>query len=153
MWEKMNKNACFCNDFLHPFSQTPFSAKPALSAAEVSKNPESHITIELTDPIPIGLFLCGECLFDNVAGFLYTFVMSPTIFCVGNYRFYFFSREEERIHIHVVSPEGEAKFWVEPIVALVTYTGFSKRQLARLQRIVEEHKNEIVKAWRKHFKA
>jgi hypothetical protein len=100
-----------------------------------------------------GLFHCKESLFDKIAEFLYTFVMSPTIFRVGNYRFYFFSREEERIHIHVVSPEGEAKFWVEPIVALVTYTGFSKRQLARLQRIVEEHKNEIVKAWRKHFEA
>jgi hypothetical protein len=79
--------------------------------------------------------------------------MSPTIFRVGNYRFYFFSREEERIHIHVVSPDGEAKFWVEPIVALVTYTGFSKRQLGRLQKIVEEHKSEIVKAWKKHFEA
>lgn len=90
---------------------------------------------------------------DNILGFPYIFIMSPTIFRVGNYRFYFFSREEERIHIHVVSPDGEAKFWVEPIVALVTYTGFSKRQLGNLQRIVEEHKSEIVKAWKKHFEA
>ncbi|MEA3226601.1 MAG: DUF4160 domain-containing protein [Planctomycetota bacterium] len=45
-----------------------------------------------------------------------------------------------------MSPDGEAKFWIEPIMALVTYTGFSKRQLGRLQKIVEEHKSEIVKA-------
>jgi len=77
--------------------------------------------------------------------------MSPTVFRIGKYRFYFFSREEERIHVHVVSAEGEAKFWIEPIVALATYTGFSSRQLSRLQKIVEEHRSEIVKAWQSHF--
>ena len=55
--------------------------------------------------------------------------------------------------MHVISPDGEAKFWVEPIVALVAYTGFSKGQLARLQKIVEERKSEIIKAWQKHFEA
>lgn len=79
--------------------------------------------------------------------------MSPTIFRVGNYRFYFFSREEERMHVHIFSSDGEAKFWIEPIVSLVAYTGFSERQLTRLQKIVEERRNEIVKAWKKHFQA
>ena len=55
--------------------------------------------------------------------------MSPTVFKKGNYRFYFFSKEESRIHIHVISPGGEAKFWLEPTIALVNYTGFSKKQL------------------------
>ena len=77
--------------------------------------------------------------------------MSPTVFRIGNYRFYFFSREEQRLHIHVIAPDGEAKFWIEPIVSLDTYTGFSKRQLTRLQKLVEENKNEIVKSWKKHF--
>jgi len=77
--------------------------------------------------------------------------MSPTVFRVGNYRFYFFSREEERVHVHVVSLAGEAKFWIEPIIALAGYSGLSKRQLGYLQKLVEEHKNEIVKAWKKHF--
>ena len=85
--------------------------------------------------------------------FSYTESMSPTVFRVGNYRFYFFSREEYRVHIHVVSPDGEAKFWVEPIVSLANYTGFSKRQLGRLQKLVEEHRNEIVKAWNKYFRS
>jgi hypothetical protein len=77
--------------------------------------------------------------------------MSPTVFRIEGYRFYFFSREEERVH--VVSAAGEAKFWVEPIVALAAYTGYTNRQLAKLQRLVEENKSEIVKAWQKHFKA
>jgi len=88
---------------------------------------------------------------DSLTGSFYTGFMSPTIFRVGKYRFYFFSREEERIHVHVVSPDGEAKFWIEPIVALAGHAGFSRRQLARLQVVVEERRSEIVKAWKKHF--
>ena len=78
--------------------------------------------------------------------------MSPTVFRHKNYRFFFFSREEERIHVHVSSPDGEAKFWLEPIVSLNQNAGFSPRQLRQLQKIVEGHKNEIVRAWQKHFK-
>ena len=63
----------------------------------------------------------------------------------------FFSKEEPRIHIHVISPDGEAKFWVEPIIALANYTGFSKKQLNLLQKTVERHKNEIIKKWQKHL--
>ena len=40
--------------------------------------------------------------------------MSPTVFRYRSYRFYFFSREELRMHVHVFSPDGEAKFWLEP---------------------------------------
>ena len=44
----------------------------------------------------------------------------PTVFKEGEYRFYFFSREETRKHIHVSSANGEAKiqnisprgFWI-----------------------------------------
>lgn len=77
--------------------------------------------------------------------------MSPTVFREGPYRFYFFSLEEERIHVHVLGPDGEAKFWLEPVIALATYTGFSKQRIRKLQKLVEEHENEIRKAWKKHF--
>jgi hypothetical protein len=40
--------------------------------------------------------------------------MSPTIFRELGFRFFFFSREEPRIHVHVYCSQGEAKFWVEP---------------------------------------
>ena len=86
-----------------------------------------------------------------ISEFWYAYCMSPTIFRIGSYRFYFFSREEERKHVHIVSPDGEAKFWIEPIVSLANYIGFSKRQLTQLQKLVEKHKNEIIKAWKKHF--
>jgi len=40
--------------------------------------------------------------------------MSPTIFRESGFRFYFFSREKPRIHVHVQGQNGEAKFWLEP---------------------------------------
>ena len=77
--------------------------------------------------------------------------MSPTVFREKGYRFYFLSNEEERIHIHVTCAEGEAKFWIEPIVSLAVYHGLNPRMLNEIQEIVQEHKNEIIKAWQKHF--
>ena len=79
--------------------------------------------------------------------------MSPTVFKEGKYRFHFFSKEEERIHVHVISSEGEAKFWLEPTISLSNFSGLSKKQLVFLQKKVEKHKNEIIKEWKKHFKA
>lgn len=57
------------------------------------------------------------------------------------------------MHVHVTCPDGEAKFWLEPIVALNQHTGLSARTLRELQKLVEEHKNEIVRSWKKHFKS
>ncbi len=45
--------------------------------------------------------------------------MAPTVARVGQLRLFFFSREELRIHIHVAHPDGEAKFWLTPDVALL----------------------------------
>ncbi|MFA5927723.1 MAG: DUF4160 domain-containing protein [Candidatus Margulisiibacteriota bacterium] len=77
--------------------------------------------------------------------------MSPTIFKAKGYRFYFLSNEEDRIHIHVTDENGEAKFWLEPIISLAVSYGLNPRRLNEVQRIVEEHRNEILKAWQKHF--
>lgn len=78
--------------------------------------------------------------------------MAPTIFLHKNYRFFFFSREESRMHIHVSCENGEAKFWIEPVVALADHHGLSSKKLNELQSIIEEKSGEITKAWKKHFK-
>jgi hypothetical protein len=78
--------------------------------------------------------------------------MSPTVFQYKNYRFFFFSREEPRRHVHVRSPDGEAKFWLEPEVELAENYGLTQRELKELEKIVEEESDEIVKHWDKHFR-
>jgi hypothetical protein len=77
--------------------------------------------------------------------------MSPTIFRVKSYRFYFLSNEEMRMHVHVECEEGEAKFWIEPTISLATYYHLNAKRLNEMQKIVERRKNEIIKKWKKHF--
>jgi hypothetical protein len=77
--------------------------------------------------------------------------MSPSVFRQRGYRFYFLSNEEERIHIHVTCEDGEAKFWLEPIISLAVSHGLNPRRLSEVQRIVEAHKDEISQAWQHHF--
>ena len=77
--------------------------------------------------------------------------MSPTVVRDGQFRLFFFSREEERIQVHVAHPDGEAKFWLSPAVALATHTGLSRRQLREAQIVVETHLEEIRNAWNLHF--
>jgi hypothetical protein len=77
--------------------------------------------------------------------------MSPTVFRARGLRFFFFSREEQRMHVHVGSAEGEAKFWIEPEVALAQSYGLSPANLRAAQKLIEEHKDEIGKAWARHF--
>ncbi|TDT41793.1 uncharacterized protein DUF4160 [Halospina denitrificans] len=51
--------------------------------------------------------------------------MSPTVFREKGYRFFFFSWEESRKHVHVISGGGEAKFWIEPDIELANNHGYS----------------------------
>jgi hypothetical protein len=69
--------------------------------------------------------------------------MSPTVFRDGPFRFFFFSREEDRLHIHVQSPDGEAKYWIEPKIDLARNYGLSAQDLRRVEQLIEEHEEEI----------
>ena len=77
--------------------------------------------------------------------------MSPTVFREGPYRFFFFSREEPRPHVHVNCADGEAKFWITPAVELAYNQGLTKKQVNGLSKIVEAHHDEIQSAWEEHF--
>ena len=77
--------------------------------------------------------------------------MAPTVFRDGSFRFFFFSREEPRIHIHVSHTDGEAKYWLEPSIELAMSQGLSQKQLTEALRLVEQHHQEILNAWRTHF--
>ena len=77
--------------------------------------------------------------------------MSPTVFKEKNFRFFFFSREEKRMHIHVVSPDGEAKFWIEPNIELAKFVGFNKKQIKMLENVIKKNENEIRSSWKEHF--
>ncbi|TAK91283.1 MAG: DUF4160 domain-containing protein [Burkholderiaceae bacterium] len=77
--------------------------------------------------------------------------MSPTVFRQGAFRFFFFSREEPRMHVHVAHTDGEAKFWLEPEIALAMNQGLSQKQLAEALALIQTHHGEISHAWNIHF--
>lgn len=77
--------------------------------------------------------------------------MSPTVFREGGFRFYFFSREESRMHVHVHCQNGEAKFRLEPTIELAQNGGLSTHEINEALRLVQEHQNDIRSAWREHF--
>ena len=77
--------------------------------------------------------------------------MSATVFREKGFRFFFFSREEQRMHIHVHCAGGEAKYWLEPTIDLAVNYGLSAQQLAKIERIVEERERDLINAWNSHF--
>jgi hypothetical protein len=77
--------------------------------------------------------------------------MSPTVFRERGFRFFFFSREEERPHVHVVSGDGEAKLWLVPEIELAKNYRYSRRQLKEIESLVEAHYDELISAWQQHF--
>ena len=77
--------------------------------------------------------------------------MSPTILRSGNLQFFFFSREERRMHVHVQAPDGESKFWLEPEIALAQNRGLRGRTVFKSLQLIREHEQEIRRAWQAHF--
>jgi|UniRef100_A6VRC0 hypothetical protein len=77
--------------------------------------------------------------------------MSPAVYRENGFKFFFFSNEEERMHVHIVGHDGEAKFWITPEIALAKSYNLSVKELSKLEKSVEEHKDEIIAAWQKHF--
>jgi Domain of unknown function (DUF4160) len=63
-------------------------------------------------------------------------------------RFFFFSREEERMH--VLGEEGEAKIWIEPRLEVARSHRLGERTLGTALDLVEEREDEIRTAWYEH---
>lgn len=76
--------------------------------------------------------------------------MSPTVFSINGRRYFFFSREESRMHVHVESGNGEAKFWLKP-VSLAKSSGYSNREISENKETIESRLEEIIARWKEHF--
>ena len=77
--------------------------------------------------------------------------MSPTVLQVRGDRFYFFSREEARPHVHVQHATGEAKLWLEPTIEVAQNGGLSAQRLSAVLRLAREHQDAIRRNWKAHF--
>ena len=55
------------------------------------------------------------------------------------------------MHVHVYTPNGEAKFWLEPEFELAVNKGLKRSELNVAESLIKEKQNEIEEAWKKHF--
>lgn len=76
----------------------------------------------------------------------------PTVLRIGSFRFHFYSDEgTEPPHIHVRCPDGECKFWLEP-VALARNRGVSPHNLREIERPVFEHRQILMDKYHEHHR-
>ena len=78
----------------------------------------------------------------------------PVVFRYKSFRFFFYSNEgnpREAMHVHVRGAQGEAKFWLTPMVYLGDSDGFDAPTLRELLRVVTNNKELIERTWNDHF--
>lgn len=78
----------------------------------------------------------------------------PLVFRDRGFRFHFYSNEgepREAVHVHVVGPDGDAKFWLFPNVTVAYNRGFNARAQSELIKIIDARRDEIERAWNDHF--
>ena len=75
----------------------------------------------------------------------------PTVLQIGPYRFYFYAgNRDEPVHVHIERDADVAKFWLDP-VRLQRSGGFGSSEINRIQRLVEERREELVRGWNEYF--
>lgn len=78
-------------------------------------------------------------------------IMSPRVALVRDFDFFFYSREEERLHVHIEKGEKSAKFWLEPSIELAHSHGFTGKELKFIKDWIEQNEQEIRDKWSTHF--
>ncbi|MGV0028129.1 DUF4160 domain-containing protein [Phormidesmis priestleyi] len=75
----------------------------------------------------------------------------PTLLTVGPYRFFCYAGDQdEPPHVHIERDKDEAKFWLDPI-RIQSNRGFSRTEINRIQKLVEEHQEQLLAGWNDFF--
>lgn len=74
-----------------------------------------------------------------------------TLMKSGSFRFHFDSDEgNEPPHVHVATPDGECKFWLDP-VRLARNKDITPDTIRKIERIVFEHRRFFEERFYDHF--
>jgi hypothetical protein len=75
----------------------------------------------------------------------------PTALRTGPYRFFFYAGDrDEPPHVHIERENKRAKFWLNP-VRLHRSLGFSRTEVQRIQRMVEQRREYLLRCWDEYF--
>jgi Domain of unknown function (DUF4160) len=75
----------------------------------------------------------------------------PKIFEQDGYRFFIYSNEHRPIHARVRFGGGESVFDVEAAVELRGSHGLKVHELAKAQKLAEEHRELIIEKWHENI--
>lgn len=76
----------------------------------------------------------------------------PTVLRDGPYRFFFYAGDrQEPPHVHVEREGLIAKVWLDP-VRLQRSGGFTRNELNRILRVVEQQQESLMVSWHEYFK-
>ena len=78
--------------------------------------------------------------------------MSPTLKNEKGYRFFTWSKEEDRKHVHVAKENKFCKFWLEPKIEVAKNEGFKQFELNEIIEIIKKNETEFNNKWDKHFR-
>ena len=74
----------------------------------------------------------------------------PTVLRILSFRFHFYSDEgNEPPHIHVETPDGECKFWLQPI-CLAGNKGVLAYIVRQIERLVFEYQDFLREKYNEH---
>lgn len=72
----------------------------------------------------------------------------PTALRIGPYRLYFYSYDcGEPRHMHVDRENMSAKFWLDPDVLLAKNHGFNRKELRKIERIIQNNLERLKNEW------
>jgi hypothetical protein len=75
----------------------------------------------------------------------------PTVLRHGPYRFFFYAGDvDEPPHVHVERDANKAKFWLDP-ARLQNSGGFGRSEINRIQRLVEDNREDLLRSWNEYF--
>lgn len=75
----------------------------------------------------------------------------PTVLRLGPYRFLFYAGDRhEPAHVHVERDDNVAKFWLDP-VRLQRSGGFRRIEIQRIQRLVQQNCERLLRSWNEYF--
>ncbi|MCQ2131147.1 MAG: DUF4160 domain-containing protein [Bacteroidales bacterium] len=76
----------------------------------------------------------------------------PEIFRFFGYSFFFYSREHEPIHVHVEGNDGYSIYdWEEGRFVLRETHGIKTKDQKKIESVISENKDIIIKRWKEHF--
>lgn len=77
----------------------------------------------------------------------------PTIFTIGKLRIVIYPNDHDPPHVHVIAPDGNAKVRIGTAhrkPSVVFNDGVSLASLPKALIAIDERRDELQKAWRKH---